>query len=567
VPNVLCPLATVQSILFPVPADDLPPLIKALLSPDAYPHPTGRITLVQTHISWVILTRDYVYKIKKPVDFGFLNYSTLGKRRYYCFKELELNRRLCAADTYLAVVRVRKTRSGYHMEVPNALGGDGNKSGKVVEYAVMMRRLPEEQMMHKLLERNKVTKPMLRAVAEKLVPFHQSGAQTSKRIAEYGDWAIRYNVAENVQQWTPYIGKTITGEQDTILRNYIAAFYARRADVMKRRVDERRIRICHSDLRSDAICFVDPRAGPDGICIMDCVEFNRRVMNVDVARDVTFLMMDLEYRDRPDLATAFVNDYIRLADDADLPDVIPYYACYNAQVRGKVESFLLDVPGVPEAQRRAAAKRAKRYFDLAVRYAESLPPAMLVITCGLAGTGKSTLARGVARRLDAELLLSDVVRKEMQGMDPHERVPEEFRKGLYNPKVTERTYQALFDQARAHLLSGRSVVLDASFIERKHRKAAVRVARETGAQFACLEVNASEEAVRERLDKRWGRGTDVSDGRWDIYVGQKRRYQRPTEVPADRLIEVDNTSPSRKKDIAPIIRALQRISPLSAPKA
>lgn len=548
-------------------ASDLPPLIQALLTSAPYPHPTGRITLVQTHISYVLLTRDYVYKIKKPVDFGFLNYSTLGKRRYYCQRELKLNRRLCAADTYLAVVPIRKTRTGYHIEVPRALGGDGNKSGKIVEYAVMMRRLPEEQMMHNLLERNKVTKPMLRAVAEKLVPFHQSGAETSQQIAEYGDWAIRYNVAENVEQWTPYIGRTITAEQDTILRNYIAAFYARRADVMRRRVDERRIRVCHSDLRSDAVCFVDPKAGPDGICIMDCVEFNRRITHVDVARDVTFLSMDLEYRGRPDLATAFVNDYIRLADDPDLPDVIPYYACYNAQVRGKVESFLLDIPGVPDSQKRAATKRAKRYFELAARYAESLPPAMLVITCGLAGTGKSTVARGVARRLDGDLLLSDVVRKEMEGLEPSRRVPEEFRKGLYAPDVTERAYAALLAKAHEQLMAGRNVVLDASFIRRDHRKAAARLARETGAQFVCIEVTASDSAVRERLSGRMRRGKDPSDARWDIYVKQKRRYQRPTEVPSERLITIDNTSPSRKKDIAPILRRLHAISPLSAPGA
>ncbi|HUF53021.1 MAG TPA: AAA family ATPase [Dehalococcoidia bacterium] len=545
-------------------ASDLPPLIQALLTPDPYPHPTGRISLVQTHISYVLLTRDYVYKIKKPVDFGFLNYSTLAKRRYYCQRELKLNRRLCG-DTYLAVVPIRKKRSGYHLEVPKRLGGTADKGGKIVEYAVMMRRLPEERMMHRLLERNQVTRPMLRAVAEKLVPFHQSGAETSKRITEYGDWAIRYNVAENVRQWTPYIGRTLTAEQDTILRNYIDAFYARRADVMGRRVDERRIRVCHSDLRSDAVVFLDEKAGPDGICIMDCVEFNRRITHVDVARDVTFLSMDLEYRGRPDLASAFVKEYVRLADDPDLADVLPYYACYNAQVRGKVESFMLDVPGVPESQKRAAAKRARRYWELAARYAESLPPAMLVITCGLPGTGKSTIARGVARRIDAEVLQSDVVRKRLEGMPPDQRVPEEFRKGLYSAEMTERTYEAVFAEAREHLMSGRSVVLDASFIRREHRRAAARLARETGAQFACIEVAASDRAVRERLAGRLRRGRDPSDARWDIYLKQKPRYQRPTEVPPERLIRIENTRAGGKKDITPVLRALHAISPLSVP--
>jgi aminoglycoside phosphotransferase family enzyme/predicted kinase len=502
------------------------------------------------------LTRDHAYKIKKPVDFGFLDYSTLSKRGYYCRREVDLNRRLCA-DVYLGVVPVRRVGRRY------VLGG---KEGKIVEYAVQMRRVPEERMMHRLLERKAVTRKMLRSVAEKLVPFHQSGAATSKRIARYGDWAIRYNVAENVRQWTPYIGRTISAEQDTVLRNYIEAFYARRADVMERRVDERRIRVCHSDLRSDAVCFVDTDAGPDGICIMDCVEFNRRITHVDVARDVTFLSMDLEYRGRPDLASDFVSDYTGLANDPDLPDVLPFYAFYNACVRGKVESFLLDAPGVPDTQKNAAAKRARRYFGLACRYAESLPPAMLVITCGLAGTGKSTIARGVARAIDAAVLRSDVVRKEIEGIDPQTPVAEDYRAGLYAPEKTDRTYEALFSEARRELMTGRSVVLDASFIRRNHRRAAARLARECGAQFACVEITARDEAIRQRLSGRMRRGRDPSDARWDIYLQQKRRFQRPTEVPPERLIAVENSASRGKKDISAVLAALRKISPLSVPR-
>ena len=542
-----------------MPASDLPPAIQALLSADSYPHPSGRIQLIQTHISYVFLTRGYVYKIKKPVDFGFLNYSTLSRRRYHCQRELKLNRRLCS-DTYVAVVPIRKTRDGYRVDAAEQRGV--RPKGRIVEYAVLMRRLPEERMMHRLLERNAVTKPMLQAVAEKLVPFHHSSAATSARIAAYGAWAIRYNVRENRQQWTPYIGRTITEEQDRILGNYVEAFYALRADVMQRRVDELRIRECHSDLRSDAVCFVDPMAGPDGICIFDCVEFNRRITHVDVARDVTFLMMDLEYRGRPDLAAAFSDHYMAKADDADLPDVMPYYAHYNACVRGKVESFLLDAPTVPESQKRAAVKRARRYFELACRYAESLPPAMLVITCGLAGTGKSNIARKLGRRLDAAVLTSDVVRKEMVGMDPRERVLDEYRAGLYSSEMTDRTYGALLDAARERLMAGRSVILDASFTRRQHRRAAARLARETGAQYACVEVSAAEDAIRQRLAGRLRRGGDASDARWDIYVRQKRRFQRPSEVPAERLISVDTTS-RRARSLEPVLEALRWISPLS----
>jgi predicted kinase len=189
---------------------------------------------------------------------------------------------------------------------------------------------------------------------------------------------------------------------------------------------------------------------------------------------------------------------------------------------------------------------------------------MLIITCGLAGTGKSNIARKLSRRLDATVLNSDVVRKEMVGMDARERVLDEYRDGLYSAEMTDRTYQALFDGAREQLMAGRSVILDASFTRREHRRAAARLARETGAQYACVEVSAAEDAIRERLAGRLKRGRDASDARWDIYVQQKRRFQRPSEVPPERLISVD-TSKRGAWRVVPILDALRRISPLSVP--
>jgi predicted kinase len=190
---------------------------------------------------------------------------------------------------------------------------------------------------------------------------------------------------------------------------------------------------------------------------------------------------------------------------------------------------------------------------------------MLVITCGLPGTGKSTVARNVARRIDAEVIRSDVVRKTLAGMDPREHALEEHRAGLYGQQMTERTYRAMFDAAREHLMSGRSVVLDAMFLRRAQRKAAARLARETGAQFACVEIKARESAIRQRLEGRLQRGKDVSDARWVIYLGEKRRFQKPTEVPVERLIGVDTTRP-RSRITGDVLDRLRRLSPLSVPK-
>lgn len=531
-----------------MPESALPPFVRALLRPQAYPHPVDRVELLQTHISYVLLAGDHVYKIKKPVDFGFLDFSTVGKRRYYCRREIELNRRLCD-ETYLGLSRVRQHDGRVTI--------DGE--GRIIEYAVHMRRLPAERMMDRLLDEDRVTPTMVRALADKLADFH-ARAETSRRVAEYGDWAIRYNWRENVEQWQPYIGRTISAEKDRVLQAYGEAFFARKADLLKRRVRERRIRRVHADLRSDAVCF------KDGICVFDCVEFSNRLSMLDVTRDVGFLSMDLEYRGHDDLARAFVRRYVKASGDRELPELLDFYAAYSACVRGKVEAFLLDQPEVPRAVQRRAARASRRYFDLACRYAESLPPALLVVTCGLAATGKSTLARRLAERLGADVVSSDVVRKRLARLMPKQRRYVRFEGGIYSREFTKRTYDTLVGEARKRLRKGRSVILDASFLRRDHRRAAARLAREEGAQFACLALEAGEEVVRRRLDRRLREGADPSDARWEIYVVQKRRFQRPSEVPPERLLAVDAERPLRSQ-LSSVAKGLRRLSPLSVPPA
>ncbi len=536
-----------------MPASTLPSIIRALLDPAAYPHPDDMVELLQTHISYVLLAGEHVYKVKKPVDFGFLDFSTLGKRRYYCRQEVVLNARLCP-DTYLGVSRIRERES------PSASGRSRitiEGAGRVVEYAVHMRRLPGERMMHRLLESGEVTRAMVRALAGRLAEFH-AHSETSDRIAGYGDWAIRYAWEENLRQWADYIGDTITEEQDQIIRAYGAAFFARERGLLERRVRELRIRDCHGDLRSDAVCFTD------GICIYDCIDFNRRLRYTDVAGDVGFLVMDMDYRGHERPAKALVDAYVAASGDSDLPRIIDFYKCYRACVRGKVDGFRSREPEVPPRERRAAAQAARRYFDLACRYARSLRPSMLVITCGLTATGKSALARRLAELTGMDVVSSDVVRKRLAGLALGERRFEPFGGGIYSQEFTERTYAALLEEGREHLRQGRSVILDASFLRRKHRRAAVRLAAEEGAQLACLQLLASDEAVRTRLARRLREGGDPSDARWEIYAGQKRRVQRPSEISVERRIVVDTKQPLDRA-VRRVLRSLRRLAPLALP--
>src|SRR3990170_5277034 len=473
----------------------LPPFVRALLDPTAYPHPVDRVQLIQTHVSYVFLAGEHVYKVKKPVDFGFLDFSTPAKRRYYCRQEVVLNSRLCS-NTYLGVSRIRE-RDG-------RVSIDGR--GRVIDYAVHMRRLPAERMMDRLLESGGLTDAMLRELAQRLAEFH-ANSQTDRRIAEYGDWAIRYAWDENIRQWADYVGDTISAEQDRIIRAYGEAFLAREAELLRRRVDDLRIRDCHGDLRSDAVCFTD------GVCIYDCIDFNRRLRYTDVAGDVGFLAMDMDYRGHGERAAAL----------------------FGACVRGKVEGFRSRAAEVPASERRQAVRAARRYFELACRYARTLPPAMLIITCGFTATGKSSLARRLGELAGADAVSSDVVRKGLAGLAPSEHRFEPFRAGIYSPDFTGLTYEALLAEGRGRLRRGRSVILDASFLRREQRRAAARLAGEEGGQFACLLFQASDDAVRGRLARRLREGGDPSDARWEIYAAQKRRFQHPAEMPPDRL--------------------------------
>lgn len=504
---------------------ELPELIRGLLDPAAYPYPVGKVELVQTHISYVLLASDFVYKIKKPVDFGFLDFTTLAKRRYYCRQEVMLNGRLCPG-AYLGVVPVARQDGRFCLE----------GRGKAVEYAVKMRRLPADRMLDSLLTAGKVSPGMVEAVAERLADFHARAA-TSPAIARYGARAIRIAWEENFDQWAPFIGDTITAEQDRYLRAYVRSFFVRQRPLLARRVQQGRIRDCHGDVRSESVCFAD------GICIFDCIEFNRRFRYTDVAGDIGFLAMDLDFRDRPDLASALVQRYARAAADPEVLDVIDFYKCYRACVRGKVEGFKLNQAEVSAEEKEQARSAARRYFRLACQYAAGQPPPLLLITCGLVATGKTMLAHALGDAADMPVFSSDMVRKELAGLAPRERRFEPFGRGIYSQRFSQRTYKALLDRARAALAEGRSVIVDATFAQRRYRQKARELARAMGARFLCLECQAEEGVIRQRLEERLRAGRDASDARWEIYEAQKQVFQPVTELPPAEHMVVECDEP------------------------
>ena len=324
---------------------------QSLLNPEAYPHNPRKIELVQTQMSFVFLTGDYVYKVKKPVDLGYLDYTTLEQRHFFCHQELELNRRLCP-DAYLAVVPIVEEKGRLRIE----------GQGKAIEYAVKMKQLPHNRMMDVLLPQGQVTQEMVARVAERLVSFHQK-TETNQKIAAFGKLdVIRQNTDENFAQTEKYIGISIAPAEYSRIKNYTDDFIQSNASLLDKRIREGRVRDCHGDLHAAHICFID------GICIYDCIEFNERFRYSDVASEIAFLAMDLDRYQWPDLSKHLVNTYVELSHDEELVKLLNFYKCYRAYVRGKVESFELDDPYIPEEEKAKVLTDAQGYFQLAESY-------------------------------------------------------------------------------------------------------------------------------------------------------------------------------------------------------
>ena len=329
-------------------------VVEAMLKPEAYAQEPGKIELIQTHISFVFLTNNYVYKVKKAVNFGFLDFSTLDKRRLFCEKELELNRRLCP-EIYLGVVPIKKS---------SVIKVDGE--GETIEYALKMKRLPQERIMTVLLKENKVDKKTIDEIAQIVVLFH-SKAQTDPEISQFGSLKIvKTNWDENFSQTTKYIDQTISPIEFQFIQTKINVFLEKNTALLESRITNNRIRDCHGDLHSGNIFITDK------ICIFDAIEFNDRFRYSDVTSDVAFLAMDLDFQQRSDLSNYFIKQYLTYSKDQQLTQLLEFYKCYRAYVRGKVISFRIDDPNITPEEKISATKDAHAYFKLADEYAKSL---------------------------------------------------------------------------------------------------------------------------------------------------------------------------------------------------
>jgi aminoglycoside phosphotransferase family enzyme len=328
-------------------------LVAALLDPAAYPEPTAGVELVQTHISWVFLTAGFAYKVKKPVDLGFLNFTTLRRRHHYLNEELVLNRRLCP-EIYLTVLPIAARGAGVR------LGGPGHP----LEYALKMVRMPQDRMMDEVADRGELGREHLDRIVETLVPFYAKAA-TGPRVNKFGEPAvIAYNHEENFLRIEPLVGLMLSREAFREIRTFARSFLALQRPRFLRRIQEGRIRDCHGDLHMKNICLAD------GVYVFDCIEFNPRFRYGDVAADIDFLAMDLDFHGFKDLSRHFVAGFAQASRDPELLTLLDFYKCYRACVRGKINAFVAQDPEQTPVAREQALKLARAYFALAGEYAE-----------------------------------------------------------------------------------------------------------------------------------------------------------------------------------------------------
>ncbi|MCW4018688.1 MAG: hypothetical protein NWF00_08460 [Candidatus Bathyarchaeota archaeon] len=332
-------------------------VVDALMKPEAYEKDTGQIELVQTHISYVFLTENFVYKVKKAVNFGFLDFGTLEKRRAFCETELQLNRRLCG-DMYIEVAPINKSATSGEIKIKG--------EGEPVEYTLKMKHIPQEKIMTKLLEEDKVDEKLIDNIAKIIAEFHAK-AETNEKISQIGSLeTVKVNWKENFEQTQNVKDKTISKNDFELIQKKVNDFMKNNEALFEKRFKEGKVKDCHGDIHSGNI-FV-----ADRVYIFDAIEFNERFRYSDVAADMSFLAMDLDFKGRSDLSDFFVKKYVEYSGDTELLKLLAFYKCYRAYVRGKVVGFRLSDPNIEDREKQAAIKEAQAYLKLAAAYAEKL---------------------------------------------------------------------------------------------------------------------------------------------------------------------------------------------------
>jgi uncharacterized protein len=497
---------------------NLPELIQQMLVPEFYPHPvTMPIKLMQTHASYVLLTGDFAYKLKKPVNFGFLDYSTVTNRHNFCDEEIRLNQR-GAKELYLGVLPISKQSHQYQF----------GTEGEIVDYAVKMVQFPQSALLSNMFESGAITPSDIEEMGQVVAQFH-ANAQTNAHISSFGTVAkIKQSIDNNYLQTEQYIGRSQTQQQYIETKAYTDRFLLEYEQLLLDRIAGGFIRECHGDLHLRNICRWHQK-----ILLFDCIEFNEPFRFVDTMYDVAFAVMDLEARGRKDLANRFLNTYAEQTGDWAGLQVLPLYLSRQAYVRAKVTSFLLDDSGISIADRAAAAQTAGNYYHQAWAYT-CTKQGRLIMLSGLSGAGKSTVGKQIAESLGGIQLRSDAVRKHL-GKIP---LLTKGDRSLYTPEMTAQTYQQLLALGEKLAAQGFTVILDAKYDLQSLRAALIDLAQNMGITLDIIHCTAPEQVLIDRLTQRTG---DVADATVDLLASQQAGWEDFTPIEQQYVTRIDTT--------------------------
>jgi aminoglycoside phosphotransferase family enzyme/predicted kinase len=486
------------------------------------------VALIETHISRVFLIGGHVFKLKKAVNFGFLDFTTLERRRDACEAELRLNRRL-AEHVYIEVLPVTRSEEGVH----EVAGG-----GRIVDYVVHMRRLPDRRRADRLLEEGALALTQVDEIALCLANFHARVPDEPERRHFGSPAAVLENVDENFAQTRSSIVRYLELGQARELEEFQREFLRTQAQLFERRMQAGRVRDGHGDLRLEHVYLLG-----EGVAIIDCIEFNDRFRYADVCADLAFLSMDFDEHGRVDLGERLLSRYAWASDDYELYALVDFYQSYRAHVRANVAGFRALSDEAEDSVRKKSDAEARRHYLLALSAARrTVRRACVIVVCGVIAAGKSTISEALAAELCVPLVVADRVRKSLAGVSPETPLSDAAFAAHYSAEATRAVYGELMNRGESVLSSGRSVILDASFRSRQHREAARALARRLGAEFLLIECACSRELCLDRLARRAAK-PNVSDGRAEIFDQFMSNFDVIDEFPASEHLVLDTALP------------------------
>jgi aminoglycoside phosphotransferase family enzyme/predicted kinase len=503
---------------------DISKLIKELQNPNIYPHSVQEtIEVIQTHASAIFLTGKYAYKIKKPVYFGFLDYSNLQKRQQFLNEELNMNKAI-APDIYVEVLPISLDNHQINLE---------NK-GEIIDYILKMNQFPQDCLLINLFQAGKLQKHHLEDLGEIVADFHKQ-TKTNDYIHSFGDIeVIKKSIDENYQRTEKYIGIAQTQQQYEQTKQFTDNYFKLKQSVFKQRQEQNKIRECHGDLHLKNICLWNHK-----IQLFDRIEFSEEFRYVDVMYDVAFTIMDLDARNRQDLSNIFLNTYLENTGDWQGLQVLSLYLSRQAYVRAKVTSMLLDDVDISEQKKETALQDAQNYYHLAWQYTQQ-HQGKIIMMSGLSGSGKSTVAKYIAPRINAILIRSDALRKHLANIPLNQKGNSE----IYTPTMTEKTYHHLIKLGEMITKQGFSVILDAKFDLHAWREPLIKIAQTNNIPLTILFCHAPLETLSDRLSQRKG---DISDATPNLLEQQQNNSEAFNELELGYIKIIDTTSNWQKQ--------------------